>query len=84
MAPITLTDRFRTAMNVYHQQPPAGLLPIELAAIDGMASEVLAASDVDPAWHRAATAMQAILRDHSEDVVDEWIAAYAAVTGLPW
>jgi hypothetical protein len=84
MAPVTLLDRFRSALNCYHQQPPAGLLPIELAVIDGIAEEVLAVSDVDPAWHRAATAIRHVLRDHSENVVDEWIAAFSAVTGLPW
>jgi hypothetical protein len=70
------TEMLRTAMNAIHQQSATGLLPAFLAAIDAICDDVLA-RPVDAAWHRAASASKEILRDHSEDVKAEWIAAYA-------
>jgi len=76
------TEMLRTAMNTVQQQPDAGLLPVEHAVIDATCDEVEAFTREDndtkaQAWHRAAVATKRFVRDHSEDVKAEWIAAYA-------
>ncbi len=75
-------EMLRTAMNAIHQQPHTGLADAFLSAIDTVAAEVEAFTGDDndtaaQAWHRAAVATRAILRDHSETVKAEWIAAYS-------
>jgi hypothetical protein len=79
------TELLRTAMNALHQQPDAGLMPVEFAVIDDICDSVKAQmrdnNDTGAqAWHRAAVATKQFIRDHSESVKSEWIAAYA---GLP-
>ena len=76
------TEMLRTAMNAFHQQPDSGLLPAQLSATDTIAAEVESftrdqSAPAAQAWHRAAVATKRILRDHSEAVNTEWIAAYA-------
>ena len=75
-------EMLRTAMNAIHQQPDSGLLPAFQEAIDIISDgvEMLTRDDNDTkaqAWHRAAIATKRLLRDYSEDVKTEWIAAYA-------
>jgi hypothetical protein len=69
------TEMLRAGMNAI-REPDEGLLPVEMVAIDAICDDVLA-RDVDAAWHRAAAASKQILRDHSEAVKAEFIAAYA-------
>jgi hypothetical protein len=76
------TEMLRTGMNTIRQQPDSGLLPVEKSTIDAVCDlvEAFTRDDNDDhaqAWHRAAVATKRILRDFSDEVKDEWIAAYA-------
>jgi hypothetical protein len=77
-------EMLRTAMNTM-RRPNPNRLPVEKAVIDNICDEVIADtrydSDTDArAWHRAALATKAILRDSSDDVMAEWRESHA---GLP-
>jgi len=80
-------EMLRTAMNVVHQWPPSGMLPSQLTAIDQICDRAvdMPRDERDTAaWHRAAIATKRLLRDHSEDVKDEWLAAYADLPPMEW
>ncbi len=82
-------EMLRTAMSWILNQPPSGLLPAFHDAIDQISDNVeglthdAEAADLR-AWHRAAIATKAILRDHSESVKSEWQAAYADLPAMEW
>lgn len=79
----------RTAMNWIFNQPPAGLPFAFLEAIDTISDNVEGltrdseTADLQ-AWHRAAVATKAILRDHSEDVKAEFLEAFADLPPMEW
>lgn len=80
-------EMLRTSMNMIFRPPSCGLLPAFQEAIDIISDgvEILTRDDPDPkakAWYRAAIATKLVLRDHSDEVKDEWIAAYASLPAM--
>ena len=83
------TELLRTAMRSIHQQPAAGLMAIELAITHNICVEVEALTRGDndtktQAWHRAAIATRAILRDHGESAKSEFLESYADLPPMEW
>jgi hypothetical protein len=80
-------EMLRTAMNTVHQQKEIGLMPAELVAIDHICDAVVSSTRGNlqaRAWNRGAVATKQILRDHSEGVKAEFIAAYADLPPMEW
>ena len=84
-----IKEMLRTGMMWILNPPEFLLLQVFQHEIDATAGLVITdtagdASDDGRAWHRAAVATRAILRDHGEDVKTEWLAAFAELPPMPF